>query len=92
MKQSTVQIDKAGRVVLPKPLRERFGLRGGDTLEIEVKGDAVELRPVQAIGKLKRVNGVLVYSPPGSLADKDYVDQAREERIDHLIGRLKSEK
>jgi len=65
MRQTTVQIDQAGRVVLPKGLRDRFRLRGGDTLAIEVRGDAIELRPTRATGTLKRVNGVLVFTGLG---------------------------
>ena len=40
-----VQMDSGGRVVLPKKVRERFRLRGGDTLALEMKGDVIELRP-----------------------------------------------
>lgn len=89
MMRTTVQIDQAGRLVLPKLLRDRFRLRGGDTLAVEVKGDAIELRPAQTIGELKRINGVLVYTAPGSLANEDFVGQSREERIDYLTGRVK---
>jgi AbrB family looped-hinge helix DNA binding protein len=85
MKETTVQIDQAGRVVLPKPLRDRFRLRGGDTLTIEVKGDAIELRPAHDVGQLKRINGVLVFSGPGTLpAGEDLVGQSRDERINEL--------
>ena len=44
---------RRSRVVLPKALRGRFRLRGGDVLAIEVRGDAIELRPTQAVGQLK---------------------------------------
>jgi AbrB family looped-hinge helix DNA binding protein len=85
MKQATVQIDQAGRVVLPKQLRDRFRLRGGDTLQVEVKDDAIELRPTQASGELKRVNGVLVFSTGETLpAGRDFVEEAREDRINEL--------
>jgi AbrB family looped-hinge helix DNA binding protein len=86
MNEATVQIDQAGRVVLPKRLRDRFRLRGGDTLTIEVKGDAIELRPSNTTGQLKRVNGVLVFIGAGPLIiDEDLVAQSREERIGDLI-------
>jgi AbrB family looped-hinge helix DNA binding protein len=90
MKETTIQIDQVGRVVLPKPLRERFHLRGGDTLAVEVKGDAIQLRPTQAIGHLKRVNGVLVFTAPGSLPEDDFAGQSREERMDDVMGRAKT--
>ena len=40
-------IDKAGRVLLPKPLREALHLAPGDTLELQSSGDAIVLRPVR---------------------------------------------
>ena len=79
-------MDGAGRVVLPKRLRDRFRLRGGDTLAIEVRGDAIELRPTQGTGQLKRVNGVLVFSGPRPLStEEDLVTQSRDERIAGVI-------
>ena len=86
MKERTVQMDPAGRVVLPKPLRDRFRLRGGDTLAIEVRGDAIELRPTPANGQLKRVNGVLVFTGSGPLGGgEDFVARSRDERMDDLM-------
>jgi AbrB family looped-hinge helix DNA binding protein len=86
MKETTVQIDQAGRMVLPKPLRDRFRLKAGDTLAIGVRGDAIELRPTHAHGQLKRVNGVLVFTGSDALANgEDLVAQSRDERIDDLM-------
>jgi AbrB family looped-hinge helix DNA binding protein len=39
-------IDKAGRVVIPKPLREELHLEPGDCLEMETAGEQITLRPV----------------------------------------------
>lgn len=85
--KETIQIDRAGRVVLPKPLRQRFRLHGGDLLTLEIKGDAIELRPAKSAATLKRVNGVLVHNGGGKLPNRDLVAEAREERIDDLIRR-----
>lgn len=41
-------IDRFGRVVVPKAIRERLQLRGGEALEIEERDGVVELRPVPA--------------------------------------------
>jgi AbrB family looped-hinge helix DNA binding protein len=88
-----VPIDRAGRVVLPKSLRDRFKLREGDMLSLEIKGDAIELRPAKT-GQLVNVNGVLVYSDASAKlpANVDYVAEMREARIDELIRRSHSEK
>jgi AbrB family looped-hinge helix DNA binding protein len=86
MREKTVQIDQTGRVVLPKLVRDRFHLRGGDTLAIAVSRDTIELRPTSATGQLKRVNGVLVFTGPVPLAGgEDFVAQSRDERIDDLL-------
>ena len=37
-------IDKAGRVVIPKPLREELRLEPGDLLEMESAGEQITLR------------------------------------------------
>ena len=83
-----VQMDQAGRVVLPKKLRERFRLQAGDTLSLEVKGDAIELRPKKARARLERINGVLVLATEDPLPEgRDFVSESREERIDELARR-----
>ena len=43
---STISIDQAGRLVLPKAIRERFNLIGGTKLRVETIGDHLELTPI----------------------------------------------
>jgi AbrB family looped-hinge helix DNA binding protein len=38
-------IDGAGRVVIPKPLRERLGLQGGEALDIRERDGRIEIEP-----------------------------------------------
>jgi AbrB family looped-hinge helix DNA binding protein len=67
-------IDHAGRVVIPKAVRESAGLRPGAELEIEYRDGRVEIEPVRKKVKLVRKSGVLVAVPsPGS--PKVTVDQ-----------------
>lgn len=40
-----VALRTEGAVIIPKPLRDRMGLRPGDLLEVEVKGTDLILRP-----------------------------------------------
>jgi AbrB family looped-hinge helix DNA binding protein len=32
---TTITVDKAGRIVLPKPVRDKLQLQAGDSLEVE---------------------------------------------------------
>jgi AbrB family looped-hinge helix DNA binding protein len=80
-----VQMDSAGRVVLPKKVRERFRLAGGDSLALEIKGEAIQLRPQQTKTRLERVNGVLVLVSDTPLPEgSDLVAASREERLDQV--------
>jgi AbrB family looped-hinge helix DNA binding protein len=80
-----VHMDSAGRVVLPKKVRERFRLRGGDTLALEMKSDAIELRPQQSGSRLERVNGILVFVSEAPLPEgSDFVAESRDERLDEI--------
>lgn len=36
-------IDAAGRVVIPKPMRDELGLRGGDEVELTIREGRIEL-------------------------------------------------
>lgn len=38
-------IDRAGRIVVPKAIRERLGLRGGAELEIVERDGMIEITP-----------------------------------------------
>jgi AbrB family looped-hinge helix DNA binding protein len=61
MKKETIQIDKSGRVVIPKPLREQFNLLPGDRLQLSVEGNGFRLAPTEAGGELTREGSVLVF-------------------------------
>lgn len=54
-------IDKAGRVVIPKPLREELHLEPGDALDMESTGERIILRPVRGTGPLTKEHGVWVF-------------------------------
>ncbi len=56
-----VTLDRAGRVVLPKTLRDDLRLAAGDTLDLTVKGDEVTLRPRRGATPLQKERGVWVF-------------------------------
>ena len=78
-----VTIDKAGRVVIPKPLREELHLEPGDALELECAGEQITLRPVRGTGPLTKEQGVWVFytrQPLPASATDEVLQQLREER------------
>ncbi len=94
MKTETVQMDKAGRVVLPKPLRDQFNLVPGDKLRLSVEGNSFRLAPEDAGGQLVRKGSVLVFT--GAFAEplttakvNELIEQEREGRIAAGMGKLR---
>jgi AbrB family looped-hinge helix DNA binding protein len=83
-------IDKAGRVVIPKPLREQLHLEPGDALEMETAGEQITLRPVRGTAPLRKEHGVWVFHAGQSLSassTEKVVEQIREERDASNLGK-----
>jgi AbrB family looped-hinge helix DNA binding protein len=53
-------IDKAGRIVVPKALREAVGLTPGTTVDISEYGDGLHLAVGGRTGRLVEEDGLLV--------------------------------
>jgi AbrB family looped-hinge helix DNA binding protein len=84
-----VQIDRAGRIVVPKKIREHLGLKPGSNLRLEEQPDSIVLRKTGHESVLAEVDGVLVYTgklPPGYDWRK-LIEQEREERLRELTER-----
>lgn len=60
-----IQIDRFGRVVLPKKLRERLGFRAGTEFKVEETDDAILLKPVVPKAEVVDVGGWLVLKSSG---------------------------
>ena len=55
-------LDRFGRIVIPKRVREDFGLHVGSVLEIEERDDQIVLSVRREEPDLVREDGVLVYT------------------------------
>ena len=64
-------IDKAGRVVIPRPLRDQVGLTAGE-VEVTVDGAAVRIEPVAGEGVIE-VDGRLAIPASGTPIDDELV-------------------
>jgi AbrB family looped-hinge helix DNA binding protein len=76
-------LDRAGRIVIPKPMREAMRLEPGDMVELEQAGDALTIRPVRGTGPLVKEQGVWVFrsgQPLDSATTDAVLDQLRTER------------
>ncbi|HEY3209775.1 MAG TPA: AbrB/MazE/SpoVT family DNA-binding domain-containing protein [Actinomycetota bacterium] len=60
-------MDSAGRVVVPKALREALGLRGGQEIEITLRDGRIEIEPVSVQMRLVDRSGILVAKPEGAV-------------------------
>ena len=56
-------MDSAGRIVIPKPVRERLGLKGGEVLELREREGRIELEPAMTPMTLAKTKGGLVAVP-----------------------------
>jgi AbrB family looped-hinge helix DNA binding protein len=89
---TTLTLDKAGRVVLPKPVRDELQVGPGDSLELESSEEHVILRPVRGNGRIYKKQGVWVFDS-GEPLDADVVNKTlrkvREERDRRNLGKLR---
>ncbi|MEK6697494.1 MAG: AbrB/MazE/SpoVT family DNA-binding domain-containing protein [Nitrospirota bacterium] len=74
-------LDRFGRVVVPKDIRDRLGLKPGAELEIDEQGNEVVLKPVEHETPLKLEEGVLVFTGTATGDLKEAVRTHREERL-----------
>jgi len=74
-------IDSAGRVVIPKPLRDRLGLEQGKVVEIRERDGRIEIEPATVPMSLARRAGGPVAVPVEELPPlTDEIVRATTER------------
>ncbi len=78
--RSKVTLDRAGRVVLPKTLRDDLHLSPGDTLDLTVKGDEVTLRPRRNSTPLQKKQGIWVFGTGKPMASDETEEALRNVR------------
>jgi AbrB family looped-hinge helix DNA binding protein len=73
-------IDSAGRLVVPKALRDAVGLTPGQALEITAHDGRLEIEPVPAPVTLIERDGLLVAAPENGSTDEPSVLRADDVR------------
>ena len=85
----TLKIDKAGRIILPKPVRDRLGLSAGADVELLERPEGLVLTPASHTPSMIRVNGMWVHqgAAPKDFDWERHAEQERERRNQELWSR-----
>lgn len=85
-----INMDRAGRLVLPKPVRQQLQLEPGEPLELELFEDHIELRPLRGNGSMYKKQGVWVFrggTPPlKASVVRDTIRRVRKDREQAILG------
>lgn len=87
MRGASLIIDRFGRLVIPKAVRERLGLAPGTAVRLEQADGGFVIRPARDEPQVTRVNGVLVLTTPAVSPVEDAVRDDRAARTAHLVRR-----
>ena len=89
MKHMMVPIAQAGRIVLPKDVREELAIKPGDMLKVSIHGSCVTLTPNKEDSGFVRQGKGLVFSSPGdeTLTHETLQRILEEERAEQLTRR-----
>ena len=82
-----LRIDKAGRIVVPKRLRERLGFKPDTELEAIEQPEGVLLKRVEQRPSMVKVDGLWVHqgsAEPGANWER-ILEDVREERIESVL-------
>jgi AbrB family looped-hinge helix DNA binding protein len=87
---TTISADRAGRLVLPKQVRQQLQLEPGESLEMESFEDHIVLRPVRGTASMHRKEGVWVFRAGAALKAsvvRETIRRVRKEREQAVLGR-----
>ena len=74
-------LDRFGRIVIPKKIRDEFNLRPGSQFLIKDSKDGIILKIVEDEPSLKEKDGILIFSGKAIGNIESALDNMRNERI-----------
>jgi AbrB family looped-hinge helix DNA binding protein len=82
-----LRIDKVGRIVVPKPLRERFGFKPDTELEAIEKPEGVLLKRAEQRPPMVKVDGLWVHQGKAEAGAnwERIVEDLRQEPIESVL-------
>jgi AbrB family looped-hinge helix DNA binding protein len=85
MKIKETIVDRFGRIVIPKKIRDDFNLEAGTQIRFEESEQGIVLKPVHGEPNLHWKDGVLVFSG-AALGDlSGALEKHREERAQNIL-------
>ncbi|MHB1253692.1 MAG: AbrB/MazE/SpoVT family DNA-binding domain-containing protein [Candidatus Humimicrobiaceae bacterium] len=86
MKKSKVKIDKFGRIIIPKNIRDDFGIQPGNNLIIKESMEGFFITPVKEKEIISEEDGFLIINPSSDIDFENLIKDLRDERIKKVIG------
>lgn len=80
------QVDKFGRIVIPKRIRTDLGLKSGSVLYVEEHHHEIVLKVAEPAFPIKVEGGVAVYTGQAVTNIESAVQNDREERLKKIGG------
>ncbi len=82
------EIDKSGRLVVPKKIRDAMHLVPGTRLTLHQEGETIVLRPESQGGELIEKDGFLVWrsSVPVTFDVVAEIERDRDDRMQEIVG------
>lgn len=83
-------LDNAGRIVIPKAMRDELGLAPGDAVSIELDEQRVTIQAERPSSPMRRENGLWVFHSGESISSDEMrtaIEEGRRERSRTLRGK-----
>jgi AbrB family looped-hinge helix DNA binding protein len=88
-RNAIVEIDKAGRLIVPKKMRDALHLVPGARLTLRTEGESIILQQESSPKGLYRKNGILVYDagPLPPLDTTGLLEESYDARMQSILGK-----
>jgi AbrB family looped-hinge helix DNA binding protein len=83
------KVDKFGRIVIPKKIRQELGIRDNSAVFIETGANGLLLKPEKSVPFIKDMDGIIVVCSEASGDFSGFLDEEREKRIKKIAGEMR---